>query len=110
LTASIKDDHLVSGILKLQVEYSTGNVKWHPLDLVKDVDTQAVAQYVLKNDLGPIFNGKHHRWAHAFLRSFKRRLRRLRCCNITGFETSTYHPSPKKRRSRWANKADQTAE
>ena len=57
----ILDHRFLSGILELQVQYSTGEIEWHPLDLVKHADAQAVAHYVLTNDLGPISNGKHCR-------------------------------------------------
>jgi hypothetical protein len=45
-------------MLKMQVSYETGNVEWHPPELVKDVDVHAVANYVLTNDLGKLPNLK----------------------------------------------------
>jgi len=107
---SILDHRFLSGILELQVQYSTGDIEWHPLDLVKHADPQAVAQYVLTNDLGPISNGKHRRWARSFLRSLKRTLRRLRRCHMFGFDATTYHPTPKKRRSRRATQLQRDEE
>ena len=108
---AIVDHRFVSGILELSVRYSTDELTWHPLELVKDIDPHTVAHYVIANDLGPISNGKHRRWARAFLRSLKRTLRRLRRCHTIGsYEASTYHPSPKNRRSCRANKEQQAAE
>jgi len=107
---AILDHRFCGGILEFRVRYSTDELAWHPLELVKDVDPQSVAKYVLTNDLGPISNGKHRRWARAFLRSLKRTLRRLRRCHTFGFEASTYHPSPKKRRSRRATTEHKAAE
>ena len=66
LNVSSKDDNLshpfelkaieghrhMSGILELIVSYKTNETSWHPIDLVKYDDPQAVAQYVLQNDLG----------------------------------------------------------
>jgi len=72
-------------VLELNVSYTTGSIRWHPIELVKDVDVQAVANYILINDLGPISNGQHHRWARAFLRSLRRMLRRLRHSSVLGF-------------------------
>jgi len=103
---AIVDRQFIVGILELSVRYSTDELTWHLLDLVKDIDPHTIAHYVIANDLGPILNGKHRHWAHGFLCSLKRTLRRLRRCHtIGGYETSTYHPLPKNRHSRCANKA-----
>ena len=75
---AIEDHRHMSGILELLVSYKTNETSWHPIDLVKYDDPQAVAQYVLQNDLGRISNGKHRRWARAFLRSLKRTIRRMK--------------------------------
>ena len=76
-TVSILDHHYMGGILEFKVEYSNGDISWYPLELVKGENPQATAQYILGNDLGRILNGIHGRWAHSFLRSLRRTLRRL---------------------------------
>ena len=58
-----------AGILEFQTEYSNGDKQWHPIDLIKDKDPYAVANYALSHDLGPISNGKYRRWDRSFLRS-----------------------------------------
>jgi len=68
---AIVDHRFVAGILELSVRYSTDELTWHPLELVKDIDPHTVAHYVIVIDLGPISNGKHCRWARVFLRSLK---------------------------------------
>jgi len=65
---------------------------------------------VLVNDLGPISNGKHRRWARAFLRSLKHTLFRLCRCHTFGFEATTYHLSLKKHCSRRATNEHKAAE
>ena len=100
---SILEHRFLAGVLELKVSYTTGSIEWHPIKLVKDVDAQAVANYILTNDLGPISNGQHRGWARAFLRS----LRRLRHSSVLSFEATTFYPNPKKRRSRRAAQAKQ---
>jgi len=87
---SIIEHRFLAGVLELKVSYTTGSIKWHPIELVKDVDAQAVANYILINDLGPISNGQHRHWAGAFLRSLRRKLRRLRRSSVLGFEATTF--------------------
>jgi len=103
----IIEHRFLAGVLELKVSYTTGSIKWHPIKLVKDVDAQAVANYILINDLGPISNEQHRRWARAFLRSLRRTLRRLRRSSVLIFEATTFYPNPKKRRSRHAAQAEQ---
>ena len=103
---SILGHRFIAGILEMQVSYETGDLEWHLLELVKDVDVHAVANYVLTNDLGKLSNTKHRRWARAFLRSIKRTIRRLRRSHFFGFVATTHFPTPKKRRSRRATKSD----
>ena len=107
---SILGHRFIAGILELQVSYETGNLEWHPLELVKDVDPHAVANYVLTNDLGMFSNTKQRRWARAFLRSVKRTIRRLRRSHFFGFDATTHFPTPKKRRSRRANRENEQKE
>ena len=40
---SILDHQYKGGILEMKVEYSNGEMCWHPIDLVKDEDPQATA-------------------------------------------------------------------
>ena len=47
--------------------------------------------------MGKVSNGKHRRWARAYLRSLKRTLRRLRKVDFFSFESSTFNPSPPKK-------------
>ena len=95
----------LAGILELQVEYSTGETSWHPIELIKREDPHAVADYVIHNDMGKVSNGIHRRWARAFLRVLRRTLKRLRRVQFSGLESSTYDPSPKIARSRRAKRA-----
>jgi len=91
--------------------YESGDSEWHPFELVKDVDAHTVANcYVLTNDLGKILNSKDRRWARAFLRSVRRAIRHLRRSHFFGFDATTHFPTPKKRRSRQATKADRENE
>jgi hypothetical protein len=109
---SITNHRCLSGVLEFKVEYSNGDLSWHPIDLVKDEDPHAVANYIIKNDLGPVYNNIHNRWARLFLRSLRLTLRRLRRTYILGFEATTFNPVPtnKKRRSRRYVRAAKTAE
>ena len=66
-------------ILELKVEYTHGEQSCRPIGLINDEDPHTVANYVLSNDLGPVSNGIHRRWAHLLIRSLKLTLRRLRC-------------------------------
>ena len=77
-------------------------MEWHPLDIIKDEDPHSTANYIIGNDLGTISNMTHGRWNRLFLRSIKRKMRRLRRSDFFGFEASTFNPSStsKKRRSR----------
>ena len=63
---SITDHRYLTGILELRVEYSNGDQSWHPIDLVKDEDPHAVANYILSNDLGTVCNNIHNRWVRLF--------------------------------------------
>ena len=68
---AIINHHYTSGMLELEVSYGTGwtrsDKEWHPISLVKSEDPQAVANYVLHNDLGMMNNGLERWWARAFL-------------------------------------------
>ena len=75
---SIVVHRYLSGIIELQVKYTNGELSWHPMDLTKDEDPQAVAVYVLSNELGKVSHGIHRRWAHSFLRALKRTIRRIK--------------------------------
>ena len=83
----------MSGILELLVSYKTNETSWYPINAVKYDDPRAVTQYVLQNDLGRISNGKHHRWARAFLRSLKRTIRKMTRVAFINFEASSYDPN-----------------
>ena len=108
---SITDHRYLNGILEFEVQYTDGETEWHPIDLVQDDDAYAVATYVLTHDLGPISNSKHRRWARSFLRSLRHTIRRMRRSNyMDGFRAETYHPTPKKARSRRSVKARRAAE
>ena len=63
---SITNHRCLAGVLEFKVEYSNGDLSWHPIDLVKDEDPHAVANYIIKNDLGPVYNNIHNRWARLF--------------------------------------------
>ena len=60
---SILDHRYINGVLELKLEYTTGEVSWHSLDLAKREDPYVTASYIISNDLGVIANGKHGRWA-----------------------------------------------
>ena len=49
---SIVDHRYLSGIIDLHVKYTDRDLSWHPMDLNKDENAQAVAVYVLSCDLG----------------------------------------------------------
>ena len=42
---------------------------WHPLELIKNKDTQSVDNYIIGTDLGKLSNRKHHHWARVYLLS-----------------------------------------
>ena len=98
--SSIIKHQFNGGILEFQCKYDTGNVLWHPLDLVKADDPWSVANYIMQNDLGKDANQIHRRWARLFLRTIRRVRRRMKRSNVFSFYASTYHPTPKKLRSR----------
>ena len=87
---SIVNNRYLSGILELEVLYSTGDSEWHPISLVQDEDPHAVANYVMNTDLGTILNGKYRRWARKFLRSLRRAMRRFFKVNHGGFQSNTF--------------------
>lgn len=89
----IFDHRYINGILELKLEYTTGEVSWHSLDLAKREDLYVTVSYIISNDLGVIANGKHGRWARRFLRRLKRTIRRMKRCDIQGFTYSTYDSS-----------------
>ena len=60
------------------MKYTNGDLSWHPMDLIKDEEPQAVALYVLSNDLRKVSNGIHRPWARSFLRALKRTIRRIK--------------------------------
>ena len=66
---AIVDDRYLVGALELQVPCTNRDPSWHPIDLVKDDEPHAVANYVLSNVLGIVSNGIHHRWARSFARA-----------------------------------------
>ena len=66
--------------------------------MIKDEDPRAVSSYVLSNDLGPISNGKHCRWARLFISSLKLTLRKLKRNSFEGFELTTFTHVPEKKR------------
>ncbi len=84
------------GMLELEVEYSSGETKWHPYSMVQDEDPHAVAEWVLDTDLGTVLNGRHRRWARKFLRSVKRTMRRMHRTswfqNVSASFASEVHP------------------
>ena len=43
-----------NSVLEFQVEYTHGDKQHHPIDLIKDNDPHATANYIIKNDLGII--------------------------------------------------------
>jgi len=100
---AIINHRYTSGMLELEVSYSTGHEtrnkkwypdkEWHPISLVKNEDAQAVANYVLHNDLGKVMNGLERRWARAFLRALRVTLRRMSRVG-TLFESKTHEPNP----------------
>ena len=51
----------ISGILDLQIKYTTGGYSWHPLDLIKDENPQVVTKYGICTDPGKVSNGQHCR-------------------------------------------------
>ena len=67
----------ISGILELQIEYTTGDCSWYPLEMVNDEDPQPVVNYVIDSGLGKVSNGQHCLWDHLCLHLLKRTLRRI---------------------------------
>ena len=54
------------GVLEFMCKYDTGNLAWHPFDLVKADDPWTVANYIMQHDLGQRANEIYRRWAHLF--------------------------------------------
>ena len=97
----ITDHRYIGGIPEFNLEYTNGDTSWHHVTVVKDEDPHTTTNYIIGNDLRPVSNRIHWHWAHKFLRSLKRTMCRLRRCDFNGFDVTTYHLSPgKKRRSR----------
>ena len=65
LTAIISH-RIASGVLELAVRYSDGIYSWHPIDLCITEDAQAVANYVLQNDIGKTYNDCYGHWDRKF--------------------------------------------
>ena len=63
------------------------------MDLIKDEDPQAAANYVLRNDLGRVPNGIHRRWACNLLRTLNHTIIRLQRVDSSYIEAATYKPS-----------------
>ena len=62
LSAEIKaitNHRYLSGIIEINLEYTNGDTSWHPIPLVKDEDSHAIAKYVVRNGSGLISNGIH---------------------------------------------------
>ena len=87
---AIVNNRYLNGILELEVMYTTGDCEWHPISLVQDEDPHAVANYVMKTDLGTILNGKYRRWARKFLRSLRRAMRRFFKVDTRGFQSNSF--------------------
>ena len=90
---AIIDHRYLGGILEFNLEYTNGDMSWHPITAVMDEDPHATANYIIDNDLGPVSNGIHGRWARKFLRSLKKTMHRLRKCDFNGFDATSYNPS-----------------
>ncbi len=104
---AILDHRVVTEVLELKVKYFGDNEEdmchWHPIDLVKDEDAQAVANYILSNDIDYRNIQEEERWARYFLRALKRTLRRLRRTSFLGFDSKSFVPNPTSRRTGWFN-------
>ena len=80
----------LSGILELQVEYTTREYSWYPLEIVNNEDPQPVANYVIVTDLGKVSNGQHHCWDHVCLRLLKHTLCRFSALYLTYFHCDNF--------------------
>ena len=91
---AIKQHRDSEGMLEMQVLYSTGELEWHPMSLIKEEDPHAVAHYLLDADLGDkAMNSRHKRWARKFLRDLKKTMRRMFRVDYDGYQI-TVHDSP----------------
>ena len=100
------DDRYIVCVLDLQVEYTNGDLSWHPIDLVKYEELQAVANYILDNDVGMIPNGIHRRWARSFLRALKCAIKSIKCVDFYDLEASTFDPGiSRKARRKYTKRA-----
>ena len=93
--ASIITHQFNGGVLEFQCKYDSGDIAWHPFDLVKADDPWSVANYVLHNYLGLYANNVYRRWAHLFLCTIKCVTHRMKPSNVFSIYASTYHPTPK---------------
>ena len=57
----ILNHRYLSGIFELKVTYSSGEIEWHTLSLVKNDDAHTTSNYIVANDLDLMFNGIHMR-------------------------------------------------
>ena len=91
---SIIDHRSSNGVLEFKVEYINGDKKCHHIDVIKDKDPYATANYIMTHDLVTASNMTHGRWARLFLISLKRTLHRLRHSDFLGCEATSFNPSP----------------
>ena len=106
--AAIVAHRFLPGILEVQVEYTNGDTSWHPIELIKNEDPCAIADYVINNDLGKIPNGKHRRWARTLLCTLRQTFKRLHRVQFYGCESTTYDHMPKiahSHRAKWSRRA-----
>lgn len=65
------------GELSFELSWMNGHRQWYPFEVVKADHPEAIANYILNENVEPR-GGKHSRWARRFLRELKKAVRRLR--------------------------------
>lgn len=75
---AIHSHRWLEGTLEFQVETKFGEIEWLPLDVVRNDDPYACAEYILASDLGKSKATQiQARWARKFLRNVRKTIRRL---------------------------------
>ena len=92
---AITDHCYIGSVLGFNLEYTNGDISWHPITVMKDEDPHVIDTYIIVNNLVPSSNGIHGHYARKFLRFLKRAMRRLHICDFNGFNATSYQPSPR---------------
>ena len=87
---SITGFRWVDGIFELKVKFTCRNAEYLPINLVRDNEPMAVAEYILSSNIGTGPQADNYRrWARWFMREVKRTLQRLHFIHTTPVSSRT---------------------